>query len=638
MSQKMTPIEIIGLKTDLAEFLTLLGDLGCVHIDRIDESRDVLARPLTLEPAALQRQEALNQVLTGLTSLLDVFAPFAPRAAPCEDKRLPDLAGPQAALAEITPQVQELTRRQELLLGEQNTLPLYEATLRKLLPLIPAAAYEPGNLVVGVMVNRANMAVLDQIGRQVMTLTQGQATIAGSDIDETTRAMLMVLPNEYERDIERLVGEKDVSRLRLPLELGAGLPAQVLENLHRRQREIPTELQDVNEKLRALADKWASRLQAWRCEVTAELEGFQILSRFGETERTFVMSGWVPQADLERVQSSFAAAFDGRLLFLALPMSRDLEARAPVQLENIPPTKPFESLVKMMAVPRYNRSDPTFLTAIFLPVFFGLMLGDIGYGAIILLASLLLLRRWKGGFQRDLLRIIAVGAAWAVVFGFLFGELFGTLGEQVGLHPIWMGRDRQEDLTSLLLMTVALGAGHVTLGLVLGLRQAVKDRSRSHLLERGGMLVGLCGLFMLAGVLAGKLPPGFMTPGVAVMIVGIVLLSASLGWIGVLMGPIEFIGLIGNVLSYLRIAAIGLASVYLAKVANEMAGEFSSLVVGLVLAVLIHALNLVLGVFSPAIHSLRLHYVEFYRKFYDGGGRPYEPFQRSTKIQTIHTS
>jgi len=81
------------------------------------------------------------------------------------------------------------------------------------------------------------------------------------------------------------------------------------------------------------------------------------------------------------------------------------------------------------------------------------------------------------------------------------------------------------------------------------------------------------------------------------------------------------------VLSYLRIAAIGLASVYLAKVANEVAGLVGSVIVGVILAVLIHSLNLVLGTFSPTIHSLRLHYVEFFRKFYEGGGRPYQPFK-----------
>jgi V/A-type H+-transporting ATPase subunit I len=97
--------------------------------------------------------------------------------------------------------------------------------------------------------------------------------------------------------------------------------------------------------------------------------------------------------------------------------------------------------------------------------------------------------------------------------------------------------------------------------------------------------------------------------------------------LGLLMGPIEFLGLIGNILSYLRIAAIGLASVYLAKVANDVSGLVGNVIVGAIIAILIHALNLVLGAFSPTIHSLRLHYVEFFRKFYEGGGRPYEPYR-----------
>src|SRR5690606_8086673 len=108
-----------------------------------------------------------------------------------------------------------------------------------------------------------------------------------------------------------------------------------------------------------------------------------------------------------------------------------------------------------------------------------------------------------------------------------------------------------------------------TLGLLIGVWEAVKDRSRSHLLERGGMLIGLMGLFFIVGILADSLPQGFMSVSIALVVVGVVMLGASLGSLGIVMGPIEFITLIGNVLSYLRIAAIGIASVFLAKVANE---------------------------------------------------------------------
>ena len=172
-----------------------------------------------------------------------------------------------------------------------------------------------------------------------------------------------------------------------------------------------------------------------------------------------------------------------------------------------------------------------------------------------------------------------------------------------------------------------IGTEHILLGLILGLWEGFKEKDKHHLLERGGRLLGLIALFMLTGILVDFLPNGFMTPAIALLTVGTVFLAWSLGKIGVIIAPIELIGLVGNVLSYLRIAAIGLSSVYLALVASEIAGMVGSIVIGVIIAVLLHALNLVLGTFSPTIQSLRLHYVEFFRNFYQGGGRLYQPYR-----------
>ncbi len=629
MNVEMAPVEIVGLKADLDKIMHTLRDVGVVHIDELVESPQVSARPLTLDREILQKQETLGFLLARLEGLLEVFG--------CSQQSKPTsvpenyLEQVQEGVQHLLPLVQAYTSRREKLQNELASMPRYEATLRKLLPMIPPSARQPGNGSVGVLVSRDHVGVLDSLGRRILDLTNGRAEVVASDIDPATRAMLVVFPREFTAEIELLLGREDVSRLRLPAELGEGPPDVILAALRRRLAAIPDELQEIEAGLRNLASEWCDRLVRWRDALRDELDASSVLSRFGETDMTFVLVGWVPASEYAALEAALNASVGDRVLVQQLALTPELKKQAPIVLKNPAPARPFESLIALLSLPRYGHIDPTQLMALFLPIFFGMILGDVGYGLLLLGISLLALRKFRRGVVHDLLVVLTMGAGWSVLFGFLYGEAFGTMGEHLGMHPLWFDRTSAENVGALLVMTLAVGAAHITLGLILGVWEAIRDRSRGHLLERGGMLLGLIGLFLIVAILTHYLPRGFMTPAIAMLIVGIVLLGASLGWLGILMGPIEFIGLIGNVLSYLRIAAIGLASVYLAKVANDVAGLAGSLIVGAILAVLIHALNLVLGAFGPTIHSLRLHYVEFFRKFYDGGGRPYQPFMSQNR-------
>jgi V/A-type H+-transporting ATPase subunit I len=533
----------------------------------------------------------------------------------------------RVGVEELMPKVKSLASQRERLEAERNSLPRYEATLRKLLPILPRSIREPGNRSVGVLVNREHMDILDTVGKRVFDLTEGLAEVVASDVDVSTRAMLIVFPQKFTNEIEALLGREDISRLRLPAELGEGSPDVVLAALYRRMAAIPEQIKEINRELAVLSAQWCEKLAAWRAALQDEIDAVRVLPRFGETDLTFVLAGWVPAKEFEKVETTLREDAGNAVFIQRLNVTPEMKKRAPVILQNPALAKPFESLVKLLAMPRYGHIDPTRLMAFFLPIFFGMILGDVGYGVLVLALSLGFVRKFKEGVLHDILLVLAMGAGWSIIFGFLYGEAFGTLGEYFGLRPLWFDRTSSEHVLGLLIMSVAIGAVHVTLGLILGIWEAIQDKSRNHLLERGGMLVGLIGLFFIVGVLTDFLPQGFMNISIALVIVGIVLLSTSLGCLGIVMGPIEFITLVGNVLSYLRIAAIGLASVYLAKVANEVAGLTGNIIVGVIIAFLIHALNLVLGMFSPTIHSLRLHYVEFFRKFYEGGGRPYEPFK-----------
>ena len=630
MNLEMIPVEVVGLKTDLQTVLHILRKLGYMHIEDLTGLPEISARPLALDPDMLRQQEELSFLTARIGGLLDALG----GSQLPEIEIIPEgnyLAEAREGVETLMPSVQLLTTRREELESELASLPRYEATLRKLLPIIPRSAHNPDTRTVGVLVNREHTGILDGVGKHVLDMTAGRAEIVASDVDATMRAMLIVFPGEFTNQVENLLGREDISRLRLPSELGEGSPDVVLASLQRRMVAIPKEISEIDQEITRLSAKWREKLAVWRVVLQDDLESTRVLPRFGETDMTFVVAGWVPVKEIAKVEATLKREVGKTVFVKRLSLTPEMKKRAPVKLQNPRVVKPFESLTNLLALPRYGHIDPSGLMAFFLPVFFGMILGDVGYGALVLLLSLGLMRRFKAGIIHDILIVLTMGSGWSILFGFLYGEAFGTLGEKLGMHALWFNRASPEHVMGLLMMTLAVGAVHITLGLVLGVWEAAKDRSRSHLLERGGMLVGLIGLFLLVGVLTDFLPQGFMSVAVASTIIGIVLLSLSIGCLGIVMGPIEFIGLIGNVLSYLRIAAIGLASVYLAMVANEVAGLIGNIVVGVIIAVLIHALNLVLGMFSPTIHSLRLHYVEFFRKFYEGGGRPYEPFRSRLK-------
>jgi V/A-type H+-transporting ATPase subunit I len=625
MKLNIVPLEIIGLKTDLQAVVSVLQRLGCAQIDDFGSLTSSSVRSLTLDSETLHAQEELKWLAAHTEGLLETLG--GGQVASAEIWPVDPIAEARTGLAELAPRVQALISRHDELQAELDSLPRYEATLRKLSPIVPSTACVPGNVTIGVLVSRSHASVLDLLSMHVLERTAGRADIAGADVDDTTRAMLLVFPSEFTGEVEALLGREDISRLRLPTELGVACPDIALAALHRRLVAIPKELAALDRELAGLADQWSGKLAAWRGALRDEIDALGVISRFGETETTFALMGWVPDTEVERVQSALVEAVGEAVLARRLALTPELRHRVPIMLQNPQMARPFESLVRLRSLPCYDDFDPTWLMAVFMPILFGMMLGDIGYGTLLLVASLIMLRKFKAGVSHDILVVLAMGAGWSILFGFLFGEFFGGLGEDLGLHPFWFNRASPDNVAGLLLMALAVGSAHIALGLILGVWEAIRRRSRNHLLERGGMLLGLVSLFFVAGVLADLMPEGFMTPAVAGLIVGVVLLSMPMGWMGILIGPVEFIGLIGNVLSYLRIAAIGLASIYLAQVANDMAGKIGSLIVGIIVVVLIHALNLVMGAFSPTIHSLRLHYVEFFRKFYEGGGKPYEPFR-----------
>lgn len=627
----MVKIHVLGHRRHLDEVLDLLYRQGTVHLVDVTHDRDVHLPPLSLDEDHVRRVEDLRYLRTRLESVLALAPGSPPRVGVTDD----DIDRIRLELDEEAPHVDALAQRLDSLTAEQETLPRYLESLRKLLPLVPELTELQGYETVALLIDARHAHVLGDVNGQITELIGANFTILSDQVDADTIGAVLVFPKHHGQAIRDLLGHEPVSRVRLPARF-EGIPfRKAIAAMETRLGEIPVELESTSKELERLVASHPD-WPGLRALIDARIAQLEVIDNLGATAHTYVISGWIPRRDLPELRHVLEARIGKEVIVEEVePLA---EEAPPVVLDNPAPARPFETLVKLLALPRYGAIDPTVLMTIFLPLFFGMMLGDVAYG-LILLGIAWWVRRRFGGRSRiaaDLSSVFLLSAGWATVWGIVYGELFGDLGRRLfDWHPIWI--DREEALEPLLLFAVAVGAAHIVLGLLLGTWQALRTRDRQKLQQRVATLVALAGLFLIVAVAAGRLPAGFVTPGAAAIIVGLAMLIVAEGAMGAVTAPLELIGTVGNILSYLRIAAIGLASVYLARVANEL-GATGPLWLGLIVASLFHALNVALGAFSPTIQSLRLHYVEFFGKFYEEGGSEYVPFGEPPERRASHPS
>ena len=199
-----------------------------------------------------------------------------------------------------------------------------------------------------------------------------------------------------------------------------------------------------------------------------------------------------------------------------------------------------------------------------------------------------------------------------------------------GLKPVFM--DRQKNIIPMLYFSLALGLAHITMGLVLGFISAFKRDTKKEALVKLLNIILIFTILILIISFFGVFPELLTRP----LIIIILVLTPLLLFSGGILAPLELLKNIGNIISYARIMAIGLTSVLLANVANQLSGLTGDIVLGLLVGGIIHLLGITIGVFSSSIHSLRLHYVEFFDKFIELGGRKYRPFSGNQKEGTLH--
>ncbi|HEX7514644.1 MAG TPA: V-type ATP synthase subunit I [archaeon] len=450
-------------------------------------------------------------------------------------------------------------------------------------------------------------------------------------------AISLFVPREFEDEVLKRLQEQGYSAL--PLPKMAGVPKDILLNLDAQLDELQSEKQKSEEDLADLRKKHIEYILASDEYLSIETQKAEAPLRFATTKNAFIVEGWVPTKDLQLIQNDLDSATNGHVIVdVDSSEAVDVE-KVPVAFKNPVPTQPLEVMVNAFSLPKYNEIDPTKFMAFIYPALFGLMLGDAGYGILVIAIGLIVHRLVKSKGMRDLATIGVYGGVASVIFGIIYNEFFGieAFGHKGLITSVeYSAITRFENVSTLLIVTLVIGILLLTLAYVLGfineyrqhgLKHAVFSKVSWLLMLWGGALVVTLILPSLSSGTAIQLSAG-LGAGLVSLVVGFILLIRGEGVIGIT----ELPTLLSNVLSYTRLLSIGLSSTGIALAVNRLSDAlfFSKggifVIFGVILLIGGHAINTALGILDSGLQALRLHYVEFFTKFYRGGGMKYIPF------------
>ena len=621
---EMSRVRLMGPRSRLPEVLGTLQDLGVLHLAESGVAAPLTPLALTNTEARQQRQlrRALEHVERAIAELRlpPAAAPKPAPATPSDYVRWTRLGW------RVRRQCERLEQRRAALTEERALILKYEHFFAAFRALLESEARWAHATAYHVLLKGGDRDTVPRLRSTLRQVIGDEFQIYSQLLPSGEQALLVLVSAAAAGRVERLLAEARVQEIAVPEAYGGKSLTEAIPRMLGRLAEIPGQLDALRREREGLARAHGADLRRARQGLYDRLRQLDALPLSGVTSRAFVIEGWLPADTRPDLEARMHAAFGTDVVVSVVAREHWASADAPVVLSNPRLLKPFEVVIKLLPLPRYGTIDPTPFVAVFFPAFFGLMLGDIGYG--VLLAGLALLVRWRaarGSVLRAVAEVAGACAVFTIIAGALYGEFLGDLGRHwLGLKPLVF--DREEALIPFLLLAVGLGLVHVVLGLVLGAVSAARSHPRQAV-GRGvsAVMIVLIVVALLAAV--GRLPQPLFTPAVIVLLAGFPILIIAEG----IVAPIELLSTVGNILSYARIMALGVASVMLAVVANRMQGAIGSAAVGVVFALLFHLVNFAIGIFSPTIHALRLHYVEFFGKFYSPGGTRYQPFGHWTR-------
>jgi V/A-type H+-transporting ATPase subunit I len=518
--------------------------------------------------------------------------------------------------------------RQKLDLEDNIALIInYGKTLKAISPLLTERGVSLGEtaraIVLSGYTDEALQALAERLKKEVDPLCE----FIEHDIARDTVAAIVVHPAGKGNDVSELLKSEGIQSLESPdKDVTGSALTDVLSKVDQKVAVLKSDREVILSKIDASSEKHGANIAACNQIINDRSAQVHVRDHFAQSEMVGVVHGWTPSTQYDTLAATLKKDFGDRVAIDRLSQEEVEASTVPTLLKNAKAFQPFELILKLMKPPTYGSIDPTSLIAISFIIFYGFILGDIGYGLTLLTIAYLTKSKWGHiAPVKDAVTILQCMGISACVFGALYFEMFGDVLER--WFPSWhyfFHRGLEPEI--LLIIAITFGAIHIPLSLILAVRENFKHGHTKHGQEKLGLLLGLFSIICGAATVGGFFPAAVGYGLTAILFAAAMYFMAIGAGAMALMGPIEFIGLASNILSYARLMALGIAGIAFANIANQLPDSMGF--IGYFAAAGVHAFNIALGIFSPTIHSLRLNFVEFLPKFYEPKGRTYKPFRK----------
>lgn len=663
---QMQRMSICALKKDRKAILEKIQSMGIMEINHVlDEDEDF--RRMDTANARSSFEKAANSADRAL-EILNEYAPVkTSMLSSLEGKKLVDakvheeVIRKREELLKVVSRIQVLDK--EKAENKAEILKL-ENRIESLVPWLSldipmnATGTKKTSVILGSIPGQADISgIYEILADAAPEVEAADAYVISSGQDMTCIAVICL--KQEEQSIEEALRSRGFSRI---AQNSAKTPAGETEELRQEIKEKENRISQIEQEVIRLAEQ-REEIYLLADYYRVRAEKYEVLGEIPQSANTFVLSGYVPHRDVEKVKRVLESKYDCAIDVEELKE----EEEPPVLLKNNKFSASAEGVLESFGLPKKGEIDPTAIMSVFYVFLFGLMLSDAAYGAIVSIAcGVLILKfpRMSEGMKKSIQLFFWCGLStlfWGIMFGGYFGDVINVVsrtffGHEVGIKALWFVP--LNNPMKLLIYSMVFGLIHLFTGLGIKGYMCIRDKKYVDFLCDVVLwyvfLFGLILLLIPTDIFASIAQVQITFPPVVNAIakwasilgaVGIVLMSGRANknfGLRIALGAYDLYNVTGwlsDVLSYSRLLALGLATGVIAQVVNQMGSMGGKSVFGVILFVIVfiigHVFNIAINLLGAYVHTNRLQYVEFFGKFYEGGGRAFHPFRENTKYADV---